>query len=125
MALLVDEASPISNEAAAVESLLFLRGPFPVVSVAGLLNQDSDRNTRVIVFVVNLPAIPSPSVILNVVDSNNQTHDLPAEAVRPLAGTDLTQIIFRLPNGLPVGVCSLRVKAAGQTTNAAVIRIRI
>jgi hypothetical protein len=121
----VDEASPISNEVAAVDSLLFLRGPFPVVNVAGLLNLGSDRNTRVIVFVVNLPAIQSPSVIVNLVDSNNQTHDIPAEAVRPLAGTDLAQIIFRLPNDLPVGVCSVRVRALGQTTNAGVVRIRI
>ena len=121
----MDVASPISNEVAALDSLLFLRGPFPVVNEAGLLNLTSDRNTRLIVFVLNLPAIQSPSVIVNLVDSNNQSHDVPAEDVRPVPGTDLAQIVFRLPNNLPVGVCSIRVTALGQTTNVGVIRIRI
>ena len=114
-----------TNEAAAVDSVLFLRDPFPVVNVADLLNLQSDRNTRVMIFVSNLPVIQSPSVIVNLVDSNNQSHDVPAEDVRPVRGTDLAQIVFRLPNNLPVGVCSVRVRAQGQTTNAGVIRIRI
>ena len=122
---MLDAASPISNEVAAVESLLFLRGPFQAVNVANLLNLRSDRNTRLIVFVLNLPATQSPSVIVNLVDSNNQSHDVPAEDVRPVLGTDLTQIIFRLPDNLPVGVCSVRIRALGQTTNVGMIRIRI
>jgi len=121
MELLLDD----SNEVAALDSVLFLRGPFAVVNVADWLNQQSDRNTRVMVFVLNLPAIQSPSVIVNLVASNNQSHDVPAEDVRPVPGTDLTQIIFRLPNDLPVGVCSVRIRAMGQTTSAGVIRIRI
>jgi hypothetical protein len=119
------DSSPISNEVAAVDSVLSLSGPFPVVNAADLLNLQSDRNTRVMIFVLNLPAIQSPSVIVNLVDSNNQSHDIPAEDVRPVQGTDLAQIVFRLPNNLPVGVCFVRVRALGQTTNAGVIRIRI
>jgi hypothetical protein len=115
----------MAGEVAAVDSLLLLRGPFPVLNAADWLNLGSDRNTRVIVFVSNLPTTtPSPSVIVNLVDSNNQSFDVTAEDVRPLSGTELTQIVFRLPSNLAVGVCSVRVKALGQTTNAGVIRIR-
>jgi hypothetical protein len=122
---LLDVSSPISNEVAALDSLLFLRGPFPVINEAGLLNLTSDRNTRLAVFVLNLPAVQAPSVIVNLVDSNNQSYDVPAEDVRPVAGTQLVQIVFRLPNNLSVGICSVRIKALGQTTNVGVIRIRI
>jgi hypothetical protein len=115
----------MSGEVAAVDSLLLLRGPFPVLNAADWLNLGSDRNTRVIVFVSNLPSTPSSSVIVNLVDSNNQSFDVTAEDVRPVSGTELTQIVFRLPSNLAVGVCSVRVKALGQTTNAGVIRIRI
>jgi hypothetical protein len=122
---LLDETSPESNEVAAVDSLLLLHGPFPLVNVAAWLNLQSDSNTRVIVFVLNLPASQSSSLIVNLVDSNNHSYDVPAEDVRPVPGTNFAQIVFRLPNNLPVGVCSVRVKALGQTTNAGVIRIRI
>jgi hypothetical protein len=112
-----------------VDSVLLLRDPFPVVSAANLFNLNPDRNTRVIVFVFNLPATQSISVIVNLVDSNNQTHDITAEGVRMIQrtvdGKDLSQVVFRLPNNLPIGLCSIRVKALGQTTNTGVIRIRI
>jgi len=95
------------------------------MNLADWVNLGSDRNTRVIIFVLNLPASPSASVIVNLVDSNNQSYDLSAEDVRPVSGTNLTQIVFRLPSNLPIGVCSARVRALGNTTNAGVIRIRI
>jgi hypothetical protein len=120
---LLNEGS--SDEVAAVDSLLLLSGPFRVTSLADWLNLDPDRNTRVAVFVLHLPATQPASVIVNLVDSNNQSYDVAAEDVRPVIGTELTQIVFRLPSNLPVGVCSVRVKAMGQTTNTGVIRIRI
>ena len=108
-----------------MDSVLLLRDPFPVVNSTDLFNLSSDRNTRVIVFVLNLPATQSTSVMVNLVDSNNQTHDITAEAVRTIHGVDLAQVVFRLPNNLPIGLCSIRVRALGQTTNPGVIRIRI
>jgi hypothetical protein len=123
MQLLLDEGSPVANAVAAVDSLLLLRGPFPVLTVADWLNLGSDRNTRVVVFVLDLPAQP-PSVIVHLVDSNNKGYDVVAEDVRPVIGTGLTQIVFRLPSDLPAGFCSMWVTAAGHTTNTGVIRIR-
>jgi uncharacterized protein (TIGR03437 family) len=113
----------VPNAVAAVDSLLLLRGPFPVLSVADWLNLGSDRNTRVVVFVLNLPAQP-PSVVVNMIDANNKNYDVVAEDIRPVIGTGLTQIVFRLPNDLAAGFCSVRISAAGHTTNTGVIRIR-
>ena len=83
-------AGLISGEVAAVDSLLLLPGPFRVMNLADWLNRDSDRNTRVIIFVLNLPASPSTSVIVNLVDSNHQSYDLSAQDARPVNGTNLT-----------------------------------
>lgn len=125
--LLLDTSGPAIDQVAALDSVLFLRDPFPVVNADNLLNSAVDRNTRVILFAANLQLLqgetPS-SVIVNLVDSNNQPYEIPAEDVRPAPGFALTQVIFRLPNNLPVGTCTIKVKAHGQTSNAGTIRIR-
>lgn len=92
-----------------------------------MLNPGSDRNTRVVVFVRNLQLAqdePAASVVINLVDDSNYNLDVAAEAVRPVANTDFVQVIFRLPDGLAAGSCTVRVKAHGQTSNAATIRIK-
>lgn len=125
MELMLEENGWVANEAAALDSVLFSRDPFPVVNSADLFNLNADRNTRVILFVLNLPATQSASVIVNLVDSNNQSHDVPAEEVRSVPFQAFFQVVFRLPDNLPVGLCQVRVKALGQATNTGVIRIRI
>jgi hypothetical protein len=124
MELMLEENGVVANEAAALDSVLFLRDPFPVVNSADLLNLNADRNTRVILFVLNLPPIQPGSVIVSLVDSTNQSHDSPAEEVRSVPFQAFVQVVFRLPDNLPVGLCQVRVKALGQTTNMGVIRIR-
>jgi hypothetical protein len=52
--LLLDQSGPALDQVAALDSLLFLRDPFPVVNSADVLNLGVDRNTRVVVFVTNL-----------------------------------------------------------------------
>jgi hypothetical protein len=98
------------------------------VNGSSLLNLGTDRNTRVIIFATNLQLAPgetASSVIVNLVDGNNQSYDVPAEEVRLPTGFGFTQVIFRLPNGLPVGTCTIRVKAHGQVSNAGTMRIRL
>ncbi|MCU1268369.1 MAG: hypothetical protein JWM21_4687 [Acidobacteria bacterium] len=124
-ALLRDMSGPDTDQIAALDSLLFLRDPFPVVNIADLLNPASDRHTRVIIFVaylVPIPGEPSSAVIVNLVDSNNQSYDVPAEDVRQTA--NVVQVTFRLPDGLAVGACTVKLKAHGQVSNAGTIRIR-
>jgi hypothetical protein len=126
--LLLEEFGPSSSQVAALDSVLFLRDPFPVVNGADLLNLGSDRNTRVIIFATNLQLAQgetSSSVVVNLVDSNGLSYDVAAEDVRPVASSNFTQVIFRLPNNLPVGTCTIKLKAHGQVSNAGTIRIRI
>ncbi len=42
----LDSSGPDSAQAAALDSMLLLRDPFPVINDANLLNQGGDRNTR-------------------------------------------------------------------------------
>ena len=125
--LLLDESGPDPIQAIALDSMLALRDPFPVINVLNLLNMGPDRNTRVLLFVRNLqlgPGETAASVVVRLVDRNNQTHDLTAEAVTLVQGTDVTQINFRLPTGLPVGKCVVEVRAQGGSSNSGTFRIR-
>jgi len=124
--LVHEELGPDPIQAAALDSMLFLRDPFPVVNPLNLLNPGPDRNTRVHLFVRNLQlgqGETAASVVVRLVDSNNQSYDIPAEAVLPVQATDLTQVTFRLPNGLPVGKCVVEVRAQGRSSNSGTFRI--
>src|SRR5258705_439465 len=120
--LILDETGQVG----AVDSMLLVRDPFPLINSAILLNLGFDRNTRVTVFVSNLALAqgePPSSVVINLTGSNNQTYDIPAEDVRPVSNVALTQIIFRLPDNLSAGTCNLAVKAHGLTSNPGAMRI--
>jgi hypothetical protein len=124
--LLLDATGPALDQVASLDSIRFLRDPF-VVNGSDLLNLGSDRNTRVIVFVRNLQLAQgetASSVLVNLVDANNQSFDVAAEVVRSVPDTDFVQVIFRLPTSLATGKCVVIVKAHGQTSNTGSIRIR-
>lgn len=128
MQLLFDTTGPAVDQVASVDSTLLRRDPFPVVSEGDQLNLGSDRNTRVMIYVRNLQfsqSDPAYAVTVNLVDANKQSYDVPAESVRPVDSSDFVQVIFRLPDNLATGACTLTVKAHGQTSNAGTIRIRI
>ena len=124
--LLLEESGPDFIQAAALDSLLFTRDPFRVLSRAEFWDLGADRNTRVIVFVADLTfnaGETASAVTVALIGSNGQTHDIGAEDVRAVPDFNFTQVMFRLPNGLPVGPCLIRIKAHGQTSNAGTIRI--
>lgn len=125
--LLLEEAGPISNQVVAVDSVLFLRDPFPIINTANLFNPGNDRNTRLLIFVANLQLAPGESpgaVVVSLVDSNNQTYDVPAEHVWPGATAEFSQVTFRLPDALPPGTFTITVKLHGQFSNSGTIRIK-
>jgi hypothetical protein len=127
MQLLIDEAGPAVDQIASFDSSFFVKDPFPVVSDGNALNLGTDRNTRVMVFVSNLPWTqndPATAAVVHLVDSNRQTYDVPAESVRAVANNDFMQVIFRLPNNLAVGTCTVTITAHGQTSNNGSFRIR-
>ena len=124
--LALEDSGPAAQEAAAVDSLFLTRDPFKVANFASTFFLPPGQNTVVMVFVQNLrlnPGETSASVVVHLVDGNNQTFDVGATDVRALPNTDLAQVLFRLPDALATGTCSVSIKAHGQTSNVGTIRI--
>jgi len=127
MQLILDESGPAIDQVAALDAMLFLRDPFPVVNTINVLNLGPDRNTRVVIFVTNLQLAQGETpaaVVVNLIDSKNLNYDLVPEDVRLVPNFSFTQIVVRLPNGLSPGTCSVKVKAHGQVSSAGTFRIR-
>lgn len=125
--LFLNESGPVVNQVAALDSILFLKDPFHVINENNLLRTAIDPNTRVVIFVRNLQLLQgesSSSVVVRLLDSNMQNHDIPAEDVRLVPSFDFAQVIFRLPDHLPVDDFSLSVMAHGQISNTGILRIR-
>jgi hypothetical protein len=124
--LMLDDSGPAPQQAAALESLLFTRDPFRVKSIADWFNLPPGQNTLVIIFAQNLrlnQGETASNVIVNLVDGNNQSFDVPAADVRVVPNVDLTQVLFRIPDGLAPGTCKVTIKAHGQSSNMGTIRI--
>ena len=122
--LMLDQSGPAVDQASAIDSILHLRDPFRVINSANVLNPSSDRNTRVVIFVRNLPNVPASSVVVNLIDNNNNPQDITAQDVRAVPNQDFTQITFRLPTGLPAGTCRIKVVSQGLFSNTATFRIQ-
>ena len=125
--LALEETGPAAQQAAAVDSLFLTRDPFKVQNFASSFFLPPGQNTMVMIFAQNLrlnPGETAADVVVHLVDGSNQTFDLPAADVRTLPpNTDLAQVLFRLPDTLAAGTCSVSIKAHGQASNAGTIRI--
>lgn len=122
----IETAGPSNDQAAAINSVLFTRDPFRVLTTHDWFHPSSDRNTRVTLFARNLELAPgetSSSVVIEITDSGNQTFSIPAEDVRKVPGVDLTQIVLRLPDNTPAGVYGVVIKAQGRVSNAGKLRL--
>jgi hypothetical protein len=125
MQLLLETSGPATDQSAGLESVMLMRDPFPVVGPK-ILDVQPDRNTRVTLFLANLqlkPGETASSVVVNLIDANNQSHDIAVESVRQVPNLPMTQVIFRLPDNLNPGAFVVKVKAHGQTSNAGSLRI--
>ena len=126
LSLLVAESGPLPDLIAAVDAVLFVTDPFPIINSGNLISPASDRNTRVMVFVRGLslpPGQPASSVVVNLVDTNNQPRNIAAEDVRLVPNFDFTQVTFRLPNDLAAGTYKITVVFGSQSSNTGSIRI--
>lgn len=119
--IMLDQTGPAADQASAVDSINWLRDPFFVVNPGNLINPAADPNTRVVILVSTLPA---GSIVVNLVDSNNQSYDIPAQDVRAVPNFDFSQVTFRLPTGLPAGTVRVKVVVQGVSSNTATFRIR-
>jgi len=127
MQIMLEESGPAANQAAAFDAVLFVRDPFPVVNSSDVFNLVGDPNTRVLIFVTNLQLSQcenAAAVTVNLIDSLNQTYNIPAQDVRSVPNQAFTQVLFRLPNNLAVGTCQIKVIAHGLTSNTATLRIK-
>ena len=126
--LILDESGPAADQAAALDSLLFMRDPFRVINPVNFLFGSANPNTGVIVFAENLTLAffePPSTVGVNLVDSNNQSFTVGAEHVVPVSvsGLNLTQVAFRLPQGLAPGPCVIKLVVHNKVSNSATLRI--
>ena len=124
--LILEQSGPVAGQAAAIDSLVFVRDPLKVESVAGWSTLPAGQNTLVMIFAQNLrlnQGETSANVVVNLVDGNNQNFDVPAADVRAVPNVDLTQVVFRLPDTLANGTCKVTIKAHGQSSNMGTIRI--
>jgi probable HAF family extracellular repeat protein len=121
--LSVTEASPVilletgTSNAAAVDSVTFVRGPF---HVSDNYNFSGDHLTRIIIFTMPLA---DPDQTLAVRASGI---DLPIEnvgTVTGVAGLSASYIVVKLPQGLPTGDLALTVTLRGITSNSATLSI--
>jgi len=71
---------------------------------------------------LNPGELPS-AVIVRIVASNSQVFDVQAQDVRSIPGTDLTQVVIRLPNNLVAGTCTVSIRAHTRVSNTGTIRI--
>ena len=127
MQIIVEEGAADPNQAAALDAVIFVRDPFPVVNSSNLFSLPGDPNTRVLIFVTNLQLSQgetAAAVTVNLIDSLNQTYNIPAQDVRSVPNQAFTQVTFRLPSNLPVGTCQIKVIAHAGASNTATLRIK-
>jgi hypothetical protein len=124
--LMLEESGPVAGQAAALESMLLTRDPFRVETINNWFTLPAGQNTLVMIFAQNLRLNQGETladVVVNLVDANNQSFDVPAADLRAVPNTDLTQVVFRLPDALVSGTCKVTIKAHGQSSNMGTIRI--
>jgi len=124
--LMLEESGPAAQQAAAFDALLLIRDPFRVQSVANWPTLQPGQRTRLMIFAQNLrlnQGETASDVIVNLVDGSNQSFDVPAADIRAVPNTDLTQVVFTLPEALASGTCKVTIKLHGQSSNMGTIRI--
>ncbi|HEU4767807.1 MAG TPA: DPP IV N-terminal domain-containing protein, partial [Pyrinomonadaceae bacterium] len=112
-----------SANAAAVNSVTLVRGPFKILDSN---NFSFDGHTRVMLFTssLGLATFPLPPTSTLSVQANGV--NLPVENLRPITGVSgLTGsiIIVRLPDGLPSGNLSLTMTLRGLTSASTILRV--
>ncbi len=111
-----------TNNAAAVDSVTFVRGPFSKTNISNL---SLDQRTRIILLTSNLGLtqldLIDPTVL--VVEAGGV--NLPVENVGTLSipGLSTSYIVVRLPDNVPTGVVEVRVKLRGSASDPRLLTI--
>ncbi len=121
--LLTDEAT---NRALALDSVTFVRDPFPVINTQ---NFSQDQRTRILLLSANLDLQPGdgPAVVTaQADDGQGHTYQLTVEWVGRLPSLDwITAVVAKLPDELTGSDQALiKVTAHSQSSNQAAVAIR-
>lgn len=122
--LVVEESNP--NQAVALDALIAVRDPFKLTIPEYYTG--TDRNTRVALYARGLQLNPGEppqfvSVRLTSTTSIFNVFEVQCEDVRPVPNSELTQVVFRLPDNLPAGTYTVFIRAHNLITNTGTIRI--
>ena len=126
---IVDDDAPVlateenSQRAIALDSVVFLRDPFPITNEHYF---DADKRTRVSLFATNLELKQGLVITAQAVDSQQVTHQLQLESVRALPTfLGFTQIVFKLPDVIAIaGDLRVTITVRGRTSNVALVGIQ-
>ena len=115
-----------SDRAIALDSVSMMSGPFPLTT---FFNFSSDRRTRLMLFAVDTDLQPSENVsaiTARAEDSLQVIHPVTVEFVGKVPGFGwLSQLVIRLPDGLPSNTDVLvSITLHGQTSNKVRFRIQ-
>jgi Calx-beta domain/Carboxypeptidase regulatory-like domain/Beta-propeller repeat len=125
LGMLLEESGPTPSQAAAIEAVLALRDPFSLF-MPDWYTPGVNENTRVALFAQNLQLNPGeqPSAVRVLLQSSSfQFFSISAEDVRPVRDSEFTQVVFRLPNNLTPGTCTVQIFAHSRTSNTGTFRV--
>ena len=122
--VLISEAG--ADSAVAVDSVTFIRDPFPLTN---FFNFSADHRTRLMLFGMNLGLIAgenSAAVTARAEDAGLNVYPLTVEFVGQVPGFDwLTQIVVRLPDNTPTGqTLSISATLRARTTNKVRVHVQ-
>jgi hypothetical protein len=115
-----------TNRAIALDSVTFIRDPFPLTTVN---NFSLDQRTRITLFALGLELLPGEDISVvtaQAEDAGQRIYPLKVEYVGKVPGFDwLTQVVIRLPDDfLNAGNFLVSVNLRGAVSNKVVIGIR-
>jgi Metallo-peptidase family M12B Reprolysin-like len=115
-----------TNRAIALDSVTFLRDPFPLATIN---NFSLDQRTRITLFALGLELLPGEDVSVvtaQAEDAGHKIYPLKVEYVGKVPGFDwLTQVAIRLPDDfLNAGDLLVSVSLRGTVSNKVVVGIR-
>lgn len=118
--LLKDEST---GEAAALDSVNLLRGPFSLFSDE---NFSSDGRSRVMLFATNMQGADRTVVTAQAENEQNLTYTLPVEFVGPVPNIGgISQIVIRLTDNLVSGeIVRVSISVRGVASNKVLLRIQ-
>jgi hypothetical protein len=113
-----------TSRAAALDSFLLFRDPFPI---ANIHNLSLDQRTRIMLFATGIELNSTEtlsSIMVQLEDNQNRIYPLVVEDIRKVPNFDFSQIVVKLPDSIDTeGEHRITVTFRGTTGNKPQIRV--